>query len=153
MRPSPRNDTPFIVTRKSIERSSPSCERERRDGGEKNRESFCRMVGIFILVRASGRRQRRRLHLHLLAFLYYASCLPSASMVLSTLQKSLSPPVVCLSGSYIRGYKFSSRFYTLDVIKRRIIENLDTHNKYKFKAAWGVINNIITRYKHLILNA
>jgi len=123
-----RNDTPFIATRKSIERSSPRANQQ----GEVQREG----------EREREKKKKRREPVGWSGFCFadgndydvfpcpgvsrYISCLPFASMVLSTLQKSLS--TCCLSVSptlYIREcqvciFSVATSFYAFNIIKHRV---------------------------------
>lgn len=132
-----RNDTPFIATRESIERSPPSrtngerdMERAREREGKK-RDEFLQDGRNFTLADGDDCDIFLLLLLLLLPPLIppptlvcrYVSRLPSASMVLSTLQKSLS--TCCLSVSpalYIRECRarispVATSFYAFNIIE------------------------------------
>lgn len=96
-----RNDTPFIATRKSIERCSPpSHERAERDmERERERERREGRVPAGILSSQMVTTTTYSLTPSHPCVTRYVSRLPSASMVLSTLQKSLS--TCCLSVSLV----------------------------------------------------
>lgn len=123
-----RYDTPFIATRKSIERPSPrasqpriDAKREKERGKEEGRDPAgwsefypCRWRRLQHILSSSP--------LTLPGVSRYVSRLPSASMVLSTLQKSLS--TCCLSlRLYIREcrvwiFSVATSFYAFNIIKR-----------------------------------
>lgn len=126
-----RNDTPFIATRESIERSSPSRGTNGGGGeryGKRGKEEGRDPAGWSEFYPRRWRRVPQ--HIPSVApppgVCRYVSRLPSASMVLSTLQKSLSTCCPSVSPAlYIREcrawmFSVATSFYAFNIIKRGI---------------------------------